>query len=270
MKKNLFLLSMLFALPFLFTACNKDDKATDDMEVVTSEDVLTAQDLVEDTEAEVDYELDSRDPEDDCPIVTITPNDGSYPRTITIDYGTEGCEGLNGRIRKGVIEVTLSDTMINAGAVRTVTFVGFSVDDVQIAGSKSLTHNGLNAEGQRTFTREVSDMSLTFPNGEVIEWEAVQQLTLVEGTGTPQRIDDVMQIEGGSSGVNRNGNPFTSQITTPLIKPFTCPWVVSGVREVTVNDHTWSLNYGDGDCNKFAEMTRPNGTTKIVVIRRWW
>ncbi len=270
MKKNHFLLGLLFALPLLFTACNKDRWLDGDTELTTSQDVLTAQDLIQDTEEEVDYELGTRDPEDLCPIVTVSPADGTYPRTVTIDYGTEGCEGWNGRIRKGIIQVTLTDTMIHEGAVRTVTFIGFSVDAVAIAGTKTLTNNGLNAEGQLTFTRVVSDASLTFPNGDVSEWEATQQITLIEGTGTPERIDDVIQLEGGSSGINRNGKPFTSEITVPLIKPFTCPWVVSGTRSVTVNDHTFTLDYGDGTCNKTALLTRPNGTTKTVLIHRWW
>ena len=264
------MLSLLFALPLLFIACNKEDQSVQDMEVTTSQDVLVAQDLFQDTEEEVDYELGTRDPEDLCPIVTVVPGDGTYPRTVTIDYGTEGCEGWNGRIRKGIIEVTLTDTMANPGAVRTVNFINFSVDDVQIEGTKTLTNTGLNGEGQLTFTRVVSNASLTFPNGDVAEWEAAQQITLIEGTGTPERIDDVVQIEGNSSGVNRNGKAFSSEITVPLIKPFVCPWAVSGVRSVTVNDHTWTLDYGDGTCNKIALLTRPDGTTKTVLIHRWW
>ncbi|MBK7407533.1 MAG: hypothetical protein IPL49_14480 [Saprospirales bacterium] len=271
MKKNLLLLSMLFALPLFFTACNKDTQdPADDTEITTSEDVLTAQDLIEDTQEEIDYELENRDPEDDCPIITVDPNDGTYPRTITIDYGIEGCEGWNGRIRKGIILITVTDTMINEGAMRTVEFVNFSVDDVQIAGTKTFTNNGLNADGQLVFTRVVSDASLTFPNGDVAEWNATQTLTLIEGAGTPQRFDDVMQIEGGSNGVNRHGKAFTSEITEPLIKPRACPWIVSGIRTVNVNDHTWTLDYGDGECNKVATLTRPDGTTKVVLIRRWW
>jgi hypothetical protein len=271
MKKNLFLISLLFSIPFFFVACNKDEAPTpDEMEVTTSEDILTAQDLIQDTEEEIDYELESRDPEDPCPIVTIEPNDGTFPRTVTIDYGTEGCEGWNGRIRKGIIQVVVSDTMKNEGASRTVTFIGFSVDDVQIAGVKTLTNTGLNAEGQPTFTRTVEGASLTFPNGDVAEWDATQTLTLIEGFGTPQRFDDVMQIEGSSSGINRNGQAYTATITVPLIKRHACPWIVSGVRQMTVNDLTWSLDYGDGECNRIAILTKPNGETKFVQIRRWW
>ena len=152
----------LFSIPFFFVACNKDEDVStgDDLETLTSEDVLTAQDLIQDTQEEIDYELENRDPEDDCPIITIDPNDGTFPRTITIDYGTEGCEGWNGRIRKGIIQVVVTDTMINEGATRTVTFIDFSVDDVQVEGVKTLTNTGLNDEGQRTFSRTVEQITI--------------------------------------------------------------------------------------------------------------
>lgn len=270
MKKNLLLPALLFALPFLFVACNKEDQSLDSLETTTTDDVLTADDMIQNTEEEIDYQLESRGLGEDCPIVTVTPNDGTYPRTITIDYGTEGCEGPNGHIRKGIIQVVVTDTMINVGASRTVTFIDFSVDDVLVGGTRVKTNTGPNGEGQPTFTREVIDASLTFPNGDIAEWEGEQLITFLEGFSTPLRIDDVWQIEGGSAGVNRNGQAFTSTITTPLIKPFACPWIVSGVREVTINDHTITLDYGNGDCDKFATLTRPDGTTKVVVIRRWW
>lgn len=266
MKKIL----LLASLTFFFIACNKEDKSLGNLENTTTDDVLTADDMLQNTEEEIDYQLESRGFGGDCPTVTVIPNDGTYPRTITIDYGTEGCEGPNGHIRKGIIEVVVTDTMINAGASRTATFIGFSVDDVLVGGARVKTNTGLNPQGQPTFTREVIGASLTLPNGDVAEWEGEQAITLIEGFGTPQRIDDVWQIEGGSTGVNRNGQAFTSAITTPLVKPFACPWIVSGVREVTVNNHTITLDYGDGDCDKFATLTRPNGTTKVVLIRRWW
>lgn len=271
MKKNLIFLFLPLALALFFTACQKDQNDGADVQTNTSMDVLTAQDLIQDTEDEIDLILETRGPEQgDCPTVTITPGDGTFPRTVVIDFGTEGCEGPNGRVRKGIIQVVVTDTMINPGATRTATLIGFSVDDVQIEGTKTLENTGLNDLGQLTFTRTVADASLTFPNGDVAEWNAAHVMTRIEGADTPQRFDDVWQITGGSDGVNRQGQAFTAEITVPLVKPNACPWIVSGTRTVTVNNLSWSLDYGDGACDKIATLTRPNGTTKTVLIRRWW
>jgi hypothetical protein len=48
--------------------------------------------------------------------------------------------------------------------------------------------------------------------------------------------------------------------------------MVSGIREVTVNDHTATIDYGftvlaSQDCDKKALLTLPNGNTRIITIR---
>ena len=258
------------ALAITFTACQKEEIQNPEM-TTTSEDVAVFQNLMQDTEEEIDYQLETRggDPENDCPTVTISPDDGSYPRTVTIDYGTEGCEGPNGHIRKGLIEIYLTDAMENPNAERTVTFIGFSIDDVQIAGNKTVINTGVNSEDQPTFSRAVN-LAFFFPNGQEANWSSVQTVTLIEGANTTALFDNVWQIEGDSDGVNRNGIPFNSIITTPLIKPRNCPWAVSGVRTITVNDVERTLNYGNGECDRKADLTRPDGSIITILIRRWW
>ncbi|MCB0643761.1 MAG: hypothetical protein KDC44_19070 [Phaeodactylibacter sp.] len=258
-------------LPGLFfTACQKDSSANPEL-TTTSEDVATFQTLVQETDEEIDYQLETRvgDPENDCPTVTVSPDDGSYPRTVTIDYGQEGCEGPHGHIRKGVIEVFLTDSMSMVGAERTVSFLDFSIDDVQILGSKVLVNMGPNADDQPTAGRTV-ELQFLFPNDQEASWSASQTITLIEGSSTTAFLDNVWQIEGSGEGINRNGVPFSSQIVEPLIKPRSCPWIVSGIRTVTVNDLQRSLDFGDGECDRKATLTRADGSTLEILIRRWW
>jgi hypothetical protein len=270
MKNLIQILAGLFLIGLTFTACQKDSDIQEE-NAQTSEDIAMAQTLMEETEDAIDYELETRgdEPETDCPTVTVTPNDGSYPRTVTIDFGAE-CEGPYGHTRSGIIQVVVTDTMKNAGASRTVTFDNYFVDGVQVEGTRILTNEGPNADGQLTFIREANDMLLTFPNGDEVSWNSSQTITQIEGGDTPAFWDNVIQIEGSTTGINRAGNAFTSTITEPLIKPRTCRWVVSGVREITVNDSTRTLDFGDGNCDRFATVTLPNGVTKQVIIRRWW
>ena len=35
-----------------------------------------------------------------CATITVTPNDTTYPKTITIDFG-DSCVGLDGELRSG-------------------------------------------------------------------------------------------------------------------------------------------------------------------------
>ncbi len=265
--------TILFAGLFL-TACNKDTTTdltnNSDQQLAASEDQTTVSDLYEDVSNQVDEAIDTRSGGNDCPIVTVEPDDGTYPRTVTIDFGTDGCEGPNGRIRKGQIVVTVSDTMKNEGAVRTVTFVDFSIDDAQIEGTKTLTNLGYDANNNVTFNRTVTGGQITFPNGDVATWEADHTMTQVAGGNTPPHYDDIFEITGGSNGVTRNGKAYTVEIITPLVKKRSCPWIVAGVKSMTVEDKTVIINCGEGECSRKALVTLPNGTQKIIILHKWW
>lgn len=270
MKKSLLYLFILLAGVWTISSCQKDEKVDLEQEMATSEDVMQMETFYQDTDEEVDAQLQTRGGGGPCPIVTVTPDDGTYPRTVTIDYGTDGCEGPQGHIRKGIIVVEVSDTLSNPGAVRTVTFVDFFVDDVQLTGTRVLTNLGFNDNNQLVFNRSVVDGALIFPDGATTTWTADHTITQVEGSLTNELFDDVFEITGNFSGTNRFGNAFEGTILEPLVKPRTCPWIVSGVRELTTQAGTRTLDYGDGACDKLATLTGINGNVITVTIRRWW
>lgn len=274
MKKHLLLWVAVIALGMVFTSCNKADNEIPADAVMTSEDLTTSMDIFQSTEDEIDTELESRGPNgpNDCPTVTVTPGDWSFPRTVTIDYGTDGCEGPDGRVRRGQIIVTQSDTLRNAGAVRTATLVDFYVDDAHVEGTKTWTNQGFDANGDPVINRTVTGGSITFPDGSQITWEADHTITLIEGAGTPVLLDDVVQITGGSNGVNRNGVAYSFVIDEqdPLVKRRLCRWVESGTLEMTVGNITRLINYGNGTCDPYAILTLENGNTRTIHVRAWW
>lgn len=272
MKKYFLLFAAFTAFSLIFTSCQKEEVENPAFEedLITNEDVATATDLFQDTEDEVDAQIETRGGGLNCPEVTVTPDDGSFPRTVTIDYGPDGCEGPNGRLRQGMIMVSQTAPMYETGATRTITFDNFFVDGVQVQGVKTLVNQSTGNDGNIVLTRTVEDGSLTFPNGNAATWESAQTLTQIAGGDTPERIDDVFEITGGSSGVNRNGVAFTVEITEPLIKRRNCPWIVSGVTTITINGRTRTFDYGDGECDRIATVTYANGFTREVLIRNWW
>src|SRR6185503_8380418 len=40
----------------------------------------------------------------DCPVITVTPNDSTYPKTVTIDFG-DSCVGRDGKVRSGQLVI---------------------------------------------------------------------------------------------------------------------------------------------------------------------
>jgi len=45
---------------------------------------------------------------------------------------------------------------------------------------------------------------------------------------------------------------------------------VAGVKSLTIEDKTVTINYGEGECNAKAIVTLPNGTQHVIFIHKWW
>ena len=253
-------------------SCEKEDIESTDME--SAQSVVNVESVMEDVENEVALKTSSGTSSSStgCPSITYANPAGTYPNTITIDYGTTGCVGANGNIRKGQIVIEVSDNYYTQGATRSVTPVNFSVNDWMIEGNRLVTNLGENSDGNLHWSVEVTNAQVTDPNGGIAIWEASRVRTLVEGFGSEGIEDDVYEITGGSSGIGRRGQSFTATITVPLVKPMSCNWIVSGVREVTVEKNDQSrtriLDFGAGDCDDKAMLTLANGNQFEITIRR--
>lgn len=266
---------VLFAT-LLFTSCQKEktDNLTDEQVaqqmIVSTEDHATAEDLYQDVEDQVDAAIESRGGGGDCPIVTVDPDWQTYPRTVTIDFG-DHCEGPGGRVRKGRIVVDITDNIINPGASRTASFINFHIDGVKIEGSRNWTNQGYDNAGNITLSRTVENGEITYPNGDFAQWESDVLLVQTSGGETPLNFfDNVFEMTGDANGINRNGQAFTVNIDNPLVKDKLCPWLVSGILDLTVDNVKVSLDYGNGTCDKKAILTLPNGTEHEILIHRWW
>lgn len=276
MKKSLLFFSGLLMAFSLFQSCQKDQSSSaDQADQVTAQDALAQNDLTEIADAEVEEAIPdnltagSVDDRGACATYTFAQPKGTWPNTITIDYGT-GCNQPGGITFKGKIIVTQSNKMTVVGAVRQITYDNFFIENVKVEGSRTITNAGPNAAGQPTFTKTGTE-TLTFPDGDQATRTINHTRTLVQGAATDIRSDNVWQITGTDTGTNRNGDAYTVAVTTPLVKKFVCPWLVSGVIEFTVNGKTRSLDFGDGTCEREATLTFANGATQEIKIRRrWW
>lgn len=265
--------SFVIAILFAFVACDKTDDLgidTTDSMTTTAEDLGTSENLFNDLLDQVEEQLElggtsGKTGEDGCITRTWTNEVGTFPNTLTIDFG-EGCTGPGGRTRSGQIIVEISDYPANAGATKTITPVNYFVDEAQVEGTKTLTNNGLDENGNPSFTKTVTDGKITFADGSAREWESTHTRTQINGTDTEFRTDDVFSITGNSSGVSRNGETYSAEIIEPLIKRANCKWIVSGVKSITKDDTTRSMDFGDGGCNRFAEVTLADGTVLNVIL----
>jgi len=257
---------------FTFTACNDDtddETTTTDESVMTSEDLTSIEDVVFDLEDEVNEVIDNQlnggvEIRNDCPTKTVTPTGNIFPKTITLDYGA-GCNTPRGRLKSGKIIITQSDTLNQQGATRTIILENYYVDSAKVEGTTTLVNNG-----SASFSRKFN-VKITYPNGEVANLQAEHTYAQTVGANTPRIFDDVFQITGSSSGTNRNGKSYSANIIEPLVKATGCPWIKNGIRQITRNSNTTTIDYGFGDnCDNKAQVTLPEGETRIIRIEAWW
>jgi hypothetical protein len=273
--KRIFL-SLLALATLTFVACNKDNNVTPvtetaELMAVSSEDMSETESSTQSTEDELDDVLEENGlTVRGCkPTVTLSAPKGTYPQTITLTFDGN-CNDQHARKRMGQIVTTLTDSLTKAGASKTVTYKNFVLDSTKVEGTRKWTNTGKNAQGQPTFKREATNMKLTFSDGTFTTWTAIHSVAKTQGYDTPRLFaDDVWAVTGNTSGINRKGKTYESVISSPIVHKALCPWIVKGVRTVTVNDKTFSLDYsyGGGDCDRDALLTLENGTTKVIKIR---
>ena len=201
-----------------------------------------------------------------CYTKTISPAGFSFPKTVTLDFGS-GCLGRDGKFRKGKIITVFSDWLRKPGATAVTTFSGYSVNAVTVEGKQTITNT--STATTRAYTRVVENGKLSKVNGNYIIWSANYTHTQTAGVATPFYYwDDEFTITGSASGQSsRNGNliAWTRTITSPLHRKATCRWRDAGTIAITHNSHAATLDFGAGNCDNKATITY-NGITKEITL----
>lgn len=271
MKKimGVFICIALSAAAFFFSSCKKETLQDAVDNLVTGQDLSTAQTIMENDEDEiVGDEIGFRGGA--CVVKTFSAAAGVYPQTITLDFGA-GCEGKNGHIRKGKLIVNVSADPKSNGAIIVVNPSDFYVDDIKVEGTRTWTNLGYDANNNKSLSRKVVGGKLTFPSGKTATFESTEFIVQTAGGSTKlNKTDDVYEISGSRTGINRNGKAFTATVGKPLIKNGSCQYIVSGTINISKDGASRSLDYGNGDCDSEGILTLSNGTTRTVQLKRWW
>ena len=199
-----------------------------------------------------------------CATVTVEGED--FPKTIIIDY-TDGCSDRMGMEKTGVITIVMSDTIINAGAEYTVTFDNLSFGNRTISKTATIKNEGTNEDGNwvisfeslstTTFERDGESYEIVRDFSGEREWQA--------GFLTPEVEDDILFVSGSGT-ITVNGEiTFTKTIIEPLLIDRSCRYPLSGIVEITRDGETMTIDYGDGECDNIAEVTKDGVTEQIEL-----
>lgn len=283
-KLIIIILSVIFFMTFY--SCKKNEKQVDN-QTTSSQDNSIAQNIFQDIKKVVEEAANDEGASiankkagysfGSCATVTVSPawsDTTSWPKVMTIDFGATNCAGVNGNQRRGKLIVTISDRYRNNGSVLSVQPQGFYWNDYLVEGSKTITNNGRNGANNLTFTVNVNNAKITYPDGSVTSWESTRTNEWIAGenttlfsNGLAGVCDDEYLITGSATGVNCAGLPYAVVITSPLRKKICCRWIVSGVVNVTPNGlPTRTVDFGDGNCDATVKLTVNGNTFTIQFI----
>jgi hypothetical protein len=201
----------------------------------------------------------------DCAEITVTPDDSTYPKTITIDFGN-GCLGRDGKFRSGAIIVHLTAPLRRPGSVVTITFRNYYVNRVHLEGTKIISN--LSEPPMHKWSVQVVGGEVTFPTGRGYSYQGIKVKTQVEGMDTRIVRDDVYEITGRSQTEFNSGLTITLNTETALVKKVACPWISDGKLKIKINDRVLYLDYGfptNGQCDNKALLTWNNGNNQRVI-----
>jgi hypothetical protein len=204
-----------------------------------------------------------------CAVVSKDSTSIQGTKRITVDFGS-GCQGFDGRTRKGKVLVTYTGRYKDSGTVITINFDGYSVNDNLVDNSSVKTVTNSTQQGGNLKWNVVVSGKVTLANGKgVVVWTANRMRELIAGSTSPQLNDDIYLITGSSSGTTATNKSFTANITSPLRKDFSCVagkrGFTAGTIDINVAGKLRVLDFGAGACDNVFTITI-NGKTYTISL----
>jgi len=234
--KNLYkIFALLFAMGLFIVACDEvklDDPSADTE--LTEDNALAMQGLG-DVFAYVNNGNSPGKALPECVTVLYVVE----TKTLTIDFGPEGCLGDDGVVRKGIITAVFTGATRgwDLGETATITFTDYYSNEIKLEGGITITRNQVE---MLSFTIVANNMVLTFANEKTINWSSSETITL-------ERTDEsgeYWRFNGSTTGTctARSGKTF-SRTTTNLLSSPTCKWFIDGSITITAGDNITTVTF---------------------------
>ncbi len=199
-----------------------------------------------------------------CANITVTPLNG-FPKTIVIDFGTGGCTSNNGVTRKGIINITLTDSLRRSGSVATMTFNNYFVGGYKKEGT--ITWTNTSSAGVKSWSRVCVNGKITAPNSDFWLHEGTQNVVQTAGSSTNSLLDDVYSITGTRTITNPAGRVRVGTVIAALQKKTICENIDQGIYQIQGPNHIATINYGDGTCDRIATISIDGRPARTFLLR---
>ncbi|WP_276378578.1 hypothetical protein [Flavobacterium sp. H4147] len=286
MKTKFLLMGTCIALSF-FTSCNSDESTNDGSSKVITNDEIVANakidasidDVTNIAEDQFNSQLNINSKASgpvknflpSCAVITTVLTNNTF--TKTVDFGVDGCTLDNGNTVKGKMVISFSNDFSASTQTISYTFEGFYHNGKKLQGSKSIVRTvkstDLQAEAHPVLTAEI-DLTITFDDGKVYSRKGSLVKEMTAGYNTWFNWEDnVFVVTGSGTTTFPNGDTFSAEITTPLEFKASCrkSFAVKGVVSITKNGASATINYGNGDCDTLAAVTK-DGVTEEIDLKK--
>lgn len=200
-----------------------------------------------------------------CASVSVNPASG-FPKNIIIDFGNGSCTSSNGVVRKGKINIVLSDSVRKAGSTAVITFNNFYVNGFKKEGTVTWTNTSTITT--RGWQRKAENGKIIAPDGRYWLHSGTRDAVQIAGTTTPNTLlDDIFLITGNHTITNSFGKTRNCYITEALQKKTVCENISSGKLKIEGNNHNAVIDFGNGSCDKMATISIDGNTPLTIQLR---
>jgi len=282
MKKIIIFLALSAAGFFFITSCENlvTDQVTEEEGLTMAEEEIEVTKSLEAVEQDVDaarfaahypgpYEANFRIPKvylgnnfPDCADVTVDRD--SFPKTVTIIYG-EDCLNRHGRPISGTVILELTDSVTLPGSTYTAEYIDLMIGQRLYNMVAEFTNEGQNEAGN-WIVSSVANITISVADTLLILRDFAYQKEWLEGFGT-RHVSDNKFLKTGSGIITVNEDMvFEREIIDPLLVDRACRFILSGVVEITKNGESMIIDYGDGECDNLAVVTKDGESEEIELI----
>jgi hypothetical protein len=272
--------ALLFALAIITTGCKKEKE--EDYDTQSSQDNAQSENIFNEINEITDQAVEDGQLSThrfgvgesnlitSCAMISVTVDTTDGSGTAIIDFGSQFCQGIDAKYRKGQINVSFTGAYRNAGTVITMNainyFVGYdSSYATKVNGQRVVTNNGLNNSGNPNFSIQANATLVNYLNQQMT-WNSTRNREWIAGDSTTSWVDDEYLITGSANGKSFAGVNFSAVVTQALHVKLSCRWITEGKFTLTPeNKPDRYLDYGNGTCDGDATVTIGDKTYQVTL-----
>ncbi len=267
---------LFFTVALFIISCKKDESSSgkSGSEVSTSVQLSISDDQVTDG---ILAAMDAADGEEDGgvdlrPVTCVNITSNQDQKKVTVDFGA-GCPSpISGRTRSGKIIITYNSEGLIDATERTFEFINYKTVDSVTLNGVFVQSNISRTSSSIDFDLSTSDFTFLFSDDKTHLITSYDRHFAVNlGDNLRDYTDNTTMITGNTIGVNKEGQTYNVEITTPVTFKGSCAaeqifYPASGSYDVKIGNYPkFTLSWGDGNCDKIPKVSYLGFSADIVL-----